>query len=114
MTQNRPCWTRLRDEVERTQPDLLPWLPLIAIVLDVDVPTPTEVEQLAAESRAAKLHEVVLRFLGRALVVPTIVAVEHAHLMDAASAALFGALARRARLLGLAGRRSPGATSREG
>ena len=34
-----------------------------------------------------------LAFLGRALVVPTIVEVEHAHLMDAASAALFEALA---------------------
>ena len=33
---------------------------------------------MAAESRAAKLHEIVLRFLGRAFVVPTIVAVEHA------------------------------------
>ena len=86
--------TKLRDEIEGTQPDLLPWLPLIAIVLDLDVPSTKEVEQLAAESRAAKLHEVVLRFLGRALVVPTIVEVEHAHLMDAASAALFGALAR--------------------
>ena len=50
-------------------------------------------------ARAAKLHEVVLRFLGPALVVPTIVEVEQAHLMDAASAALLGALARRARHL---------------
>jgi class 3 adenylate cyclase/tetratricopeptide (TPR) repeat protein len=86
--------TRLNDELESTQPGLLPWLPLIAIVLDLDVPSTKEVEQLAAESRAAKLHEVMLRFLGRALVVPTIVEVEHAHLMDAASAALFGALGR--------------------
>ncbi len=86
--------TRLRDEIEGTQPDLVPWLPLIAIVLDLDVPPTKEVDELAAESRAAKLHEIVLRFLGRALVVPTIVAVEHAHQMDAASAALFGALAR--------------------
>jgi tetratricopeptide (TPR) repeat protein len=34
----------------------------------------------------------VLRFLGHALVVPTIVEIEHAHLMDAASAALFETL----------------------
>src|SRR6185437_11224617 len=53
-----------------------------------------EVAQLAAESRVARLHEVVLRFLGRALVVPTILEVEQAHLMDDASAALFAALAR--------------------
>jgi len=85
---------RLEAEIQRTEPDLLPWLALIAIVLDVEVPSSTEVEQLAPESRSAKLHEVVLRFLARALMVPTIIAVEHSHLMDAASAALFEALAR--------------------
>ncbi len=84
---------RLRTEIEITQPDLLPWISLIAIVLDLELPPSTEVEQLAEASRAAKLHEVVLRFLGRALVIPTIVEVEQAHLMDAASAALFQALA---------------------
>jgi class 3 adenylate cyclase/tetratricopeptide (TPR) repeat protein len=84
---------RLRDEIRRSQPELEPWLPLLAIVLDVQVPSTTEVEQLSPEARAGKLREVVLRFLGRALVVPTIVEVEHAHLMDAASAALFEALA---------------------
>ncbi len=85
---------RLRAEIERAQPDLLPWLPLLAIVLDASAPSTTEVDELAPESRVAKLHEIVLRFLGRDLVVPTIVQVEHAHLMDAASAALLDALAR--------------------
>ena len=84
---------RLEAEIGLGQPDLRPWLPLIAIAVDVTVPTTTEVEQLAPEARATKLREVVLRFLGRALVVPTIVEVEHAHLMDAASAALFETLA---------------------
>ncbi|MBV9424497.1 MAG: AAA family ATPase [Solirubrobacterales bacterium] len=85
---------RLEAELRRTQPDLLPWLPLIAIVLDLECPSTSEVDQLAPEARAAKLHEVALRFLAHALVVPTIVQVEHAHLMDAASAALFEALTR--------------------
>ena len=84
---------RLEAEIRAGQPDLMPWLPLIAIVVDVPVPPSTEVDELAAEARASKLREVVLRFLGRALVVPTILEVEHAHLMDAASAALFEALA---------------------
>ncbi len=83
---------RLKSELERVDPDLLPWLPLIAIVLDVDVAPSPEVQQLAPEARSAKLHEVVLRFLRQALVVPTIVDVEHAHLMDAASVGLFEAL----------------------
>jgi class 3 adenylate cyclase/tetratricopeptide (TPR) repeat protein len=84
---------QLQSELERTQPELLPWLPLLAIVLDVDAPSTTEVDELAGESRAAKLHEVVLRYLGRDLVVPTMLQFEHAHLMDAASAALLDALA---------------------
>ena len=84
---------RLSDEIGRSQPDLLAWLPLLAIVLDVPAASTTEVEQLAPEARAGKLREVVLRFLRRTLVVPTIVEVEHTHLMDAASAALFEALA---------------------
>ena len=84
---------RLEAEIGLGQPGLRPWLPLIAIAVDVNVPSTTEVEQLAPEARATKLREVVLRFLGRALVKPTIVEVEHAHLMDAASAALFESLA---------------------
>ena len=84
---------RLEAELRRNHPELLPWLPLLAIVVDVQVPTTTEVAQLAPEARAGKLREVVLQFLSRGLVVPTLVEVEHAHLMDAASGALFEALA---------------------
>lgn len=84
---------RLRAEIESAQPDLLPWLSLIAIVFDISVAPSEEVEQLAETSRAAKLHQVVLRFLGPALVVPTMMEIEQAHLMDAASVALFEALA---------------------
>jgi tetratricopeptide (TPR) repeat protein len=85
---------RLEREVRSSQADLMSWLPLIAIVVDVPVPSTTEVEQLAPDARAGKLREVVLEFLRRTLVVPTIVEVEHAHLMDAASVALFDALTR--------------------
>jgi class 3 adenylate cyclase/tetratricopeptide (TPR) repeat protein len=84
---------RLEAEVGRSQPELMPWLPLIAIAVDVPVPNTVQVEQLAPDARASKLREVILRFLTRALVVPTIVEIEHAHLMDAASVALFEALA---------------------
>ena len=84
----------LRTRIESAQPDLLPWLSLIAIVFDVEVATSAEVEQLAETARVAKLHEVVLRFLRPALVVPTMMEIEQAHLMDAASVALFEALAR--------------------
>ena len=84
---------RLVDELEDNCPELIPWLSLLGIVLDLEVPPSIEVERLAEAARPAKLHEVVIAFLGRALVVPTIVEVEQVHLMDAASAALFRALA---------------------
>ncbi|MGZ4183321.1 MAG: adenylate/guanylate cyclase domain-containing protein [Solirubrobacteraceae bacterium] len=84
---------RLRDEVAGADPDLMPWLPLIAPVFDVPAPTSAEVQQLTAESKSAKLREVVVRFLGRALVVPTLVEIEHVELMDAASVALLDAVA---------------------
>jgi class 3 adenylate cyclase/tetratricopeptide (TPR) repeat protein len=87
--------SRLRAEIESAQPDLLPWLSLIAIVFDIEVAPSLEVEQLAAGSRETKLHEVVLRFLSRVLLVPTMMEVEQAHLMDAASVSLFEALSRR-------------------
>ncbi len=85
--------SRLRAEVRVNHPDLLPWLSLIAIVLDVEAAPSIEVEQLAPETEAAKLQEVVLSFLSRAMVMPTIVEIEQAHLMDAASADLLRALA---------------------
>jgi class 3 adenylate cyclase/tetratricopeptide (TPR) repeat protein len=84
---------RLRAELTCANPELLPWLPLIALVFDVPAPATAEVQQLASDSKPEKLREVVVRFLGRALVVPTLVEIEHVHLMDAASAELLGAVA---------------------
>ena len=85
---------RLDAEIAASTPELLPWLGLIAVVLDVPVPPSAEIQHLASGSSSSKLREVVLRFLGRALVVPTLVEIEHVHLMDAASIALFEALVR--------------------
>ena len=84
---------RLREEVERADPELAPWISMIGIVLDVDIAPSAEVRQLSDESWPARLHEVVLQFLRRALVMPTIMEIEQAHLMDAASVELFAALA---------------------
>jgi class 3 adenylate cyclase/tetratricopeptide (TPR) repeat protein len=81
---------RLRADLD---PDLLPWLPLLAIAAGAEAPPTREVEELSADFRTAKLHEVVLRFLGPKLEQPTLVQVEHAHVMDEASASLLQALA---------------------
>jgi class 3 adenylate cyclase len=83
----------LRERVQLTDPELLPWLPLLAIAIDADVPTTREVSELAPAASASKLREVVLRFLAPALKVPTLVEIEHAHLMDEASADLLHSLA---------------------
>ena len=80
---------RLEARISRSQPDLQPWFPLIAIAVDLQVPPTTEVSESRPRLGASKLREVVLQFLRRALVSPAVVEVEHAHLMDAASAALF-------------------------
>ncbi len=73
--------------------DLLPWLPLVAIPLDVDIPPTLEIENLAPEFRRAKLHEVVERFLELELDTGALIEIEDAHLMDPASADLLAALA---------------------
>ena len=83
-----------RDEIDRTRARPAP---VAAAARDRDRrrgPEHARGRGARRRGRAAKLHEVVLRFLAPALAVPTIVRVEHAHLMDAASAALLGALAR--------------------
>jgi class 3 adenylate cyclase/tetratricopeptide (TPR) repeat protein len=83
---------QLRAHVTSSRPALLPWLPLLAIAIGAEAPATRAVEELAPEFRAAKLHEVVMKLIEPALGVPTLVLVEHAHLMDEASARLLDAL----------------------
>ena len=90
---------RLRATLERDDPSLLEWLPLLAIALDLEVPSTPAVEHLAPEFRAARLHEVALRFMRRQLPVWALIEVSEAHLMDHASADLLRALAAELPLL---------------
>jgi class 3 adenylate cyclase/tetratricopeptide (TPR) repeat protein len=84
---------RLRATLERDDPSLLPWLPLLAIPLDIEVPATPAVQQLTPDFRTARLHDVVLRFLRRQLPGWALIELAEVHLMDAASAALVRALA---------------------
>ena len=86
---------RLRAHAASAHPELLPWLPLLAIPIGAQAPATRAVDELAPEFRAAKLHEVVLKLMEPALQVPTLVLVEHAQLMDEASAGLLDALTGR-------------------
>ena len=78
----------LRAKLTHSRPDLLPWLPLLSIAADGEPISSPEVEALSPEAHTRVLHESVLDFLGPALAVPTLIHIEHAHLMDAASGAL--------------------------
>ena len=73
--------------------DLLPWVPLLALPFGADMPATRQVSELAPPFRRARLHDVVLRFLRDRLREPTLIEIEDAHLMDAASADLLGGIA---------------------
>lgn len=83
----------LRESVRSAAPELLPWLPLIAIAFDVDVEPTPEVAMLAERNRRARLHDAVGGFLAATLRGPALIEIEGAHHMDAASAELLVAVA---------------------
>jgi class 3 adenylate cyclase/tetratricopeptide (TPR) repeat protein len=79
---------KLRDRVEALDPELVPWLPLVALVLDVPVEPTREVEELQPAFRRARLHGVIETLLTKLLPEPTLLVVEDAHWMDEASSEL--------------------------
>ena len=86
---------RLREDVAHRAPELLPWLPLLAIVADAEVPMTPEVRDLGEEFRKAKLEEVTIDYLARSVTDPTIVVTEDVHWMDEGSADLLRSIAGR-------------------
>ena len=84
---------QLRRRVERAAPHLLPWLPLLAVPLGLDLPNTPETAPLDGEFRKGRLEEVVTELLGMLLLTPTVIVFEDVHWFDEASAALLGHLA---------------------
>jgi len=80
--------SELRDCVEALDPELLPWLPLLALPLDLQVDPTREVDELQPVFRRARLHGVVESLLTKLLDGPTLLVVEDAHWMDEASSEL--------------------------
>ncbi|MGZ4307753.1 MAG: AAA family ATPase [Gaiellaceae bacterium] len=78
----------LRERVEELDPELLPWLPLLALPLDLHVEPTREVDELQPAFRRARLHGVVESLLAKLLDGPTLLVVEDAHWMDEASSEL--------------------------
>ena len=83
---------RLRDRVAANAPQLLPWLPLLGMVLDVDVGATSETAELDDRFRRSRMAEVLVEFLQVVLPTPTLLVFENTHLMDDASAELLRAV----------------------
>lgn len=86
---------RLRERLETAAPDLLPWIPLIALALDVSVAPTREVDELQPAFRRARLKGVVEMLLRVLIPDPTLLIFEDVHWMDEASSDLLRHLGER-------------------
>ena len=87
---------RLTATVAERAPELVAWLPLIAMAFDVEVPSTPEVKMLADSNRRQRLHESVRSYLDAVVSGPMLVEIENAHHIDEASAELLAYLAAEA------------------
>ena len=82
---NRDILSRRLAEVDH---ELLPWAPLLAAPLDIEVESTPEVDQLDPAFWRARLHGVLGKLLGDLLDSPTLLLFEDVHWMDDASSEL--------------------------
>ncbi len=82
--------------VAKSAPDLLPWVSLLGVVLDLTLPASPEVAELEERHRAERIPELFSDLVERMVPTPAIIVVEDAHLADPASASVLAALAGRA------------------
>ena len=75
-------------------PDLEPFLPLLADVVDVTVPSTREVDELEPRFRRARLEHCAVQLLRGYISGPSALVFEDAHAMDEASASLLNKLAQ--------------------
>ncbi len=79
----------LRRRIAEVEPQFEPYLPLLALPIDADVPMTPEMAQLAPEFRNRLLNDVVARLLTLMIDQPAIIIFEDAGFMDDSSADLF-------------------------
>jgi class 3 adenylate cyclase/tetratricopeptide (TPR) repeat protein len=79
---------------QSVMPDLAPWLPLLALPFDALVAPTAEVDDIDPAFRRDRLHEILEQFVGRLLLMPTILMIEDAHWLDDASQVVLERLAR--------------------
>ena len=80
--------------VQRRCKSLLPWLPLLGTVLDLDFEPTPEVDQLEERFRRSRLAQVVVELLTTLLQTPTVLTFDDVHLADEASRELLQAVVR--------------------
>jgi class 3 adenylate cyclase/tetratricopeptide (TPR) repeat protein len=80
--------------VAGVMPDLMPWLPLLAVPFDAEVDPTPEVDAIRSEFRRERTHELTTQFLTRMLMMPTLLAIDDAHWLDDASRQLLLQLVR--------------------
>jgi class 3 adenylate cyclase/tetratricopeptide (TPR) repeat protein len=86
---------RLTEVVQRVDPTLAPWLPLIGILLGLELAPTPETRNLDGQFLREQLAEAAMRFLVSALAgTPTMLAVEDVHFIDEASTDLLLRLSR--------------------
>jgi len=86
---------RLEEHVSSSAPELLLWLPLLGIAMDLELAPTREVEELDEQYRKGRLEEVVTDLLAAVLTDPTVIVLEDAHVVDDSSADLLRRLAAR-------------------
>ena len=84
---------RLTQAVTERAPRLAPWLPLIAVVAGVEIPSTRQVDDLDPPQRKQRLEEVTSELLGLLLPGARILIFNDVHLMDDASRDLIARLA---------------------
>jgi class 3 adenylate cyclase/tetratricopeptide (TPR) repeat protein len=78
----------LAERLSAVDDELVPWAPLLAAPLDIEVDSTPEVDDLDPSFRRARLHGLVSSLLGRLLDSPTLLVLEDVHWMDDASSEL--------------------------
>ncbi len=80
--------TVLGERLQQIDDELVPWAPLLAAPLDVEVESTPEVEALDPSFWRARLHGVMGTLLGQLLDSPTLLVFDDVHWMDDASSEL--------------------------
>lgn len=82
----------LQERAAQLAPELAPWLPLVALVLDTELPETREVADLDEQFRQVRLEEATVELLGKLLPGPAVLALEDVHWIDEASSSLLARL----------------------